>query len=132
MRILVCGGRDFDDWELFCQGIEELYMQAPIIDDAFEVDFMIIQGGATGADFLAKVWAKHRHINCVEFKITKDDWKRYGNGAGPRRNGIMLRDGRPSHILAFPGGNGTADMVKQAREAGIPVVEIKRTDEGDV
>jgi UDP-N-acetylmuramoylalanine-D-glutamate ligase len=43
----------------------------------------------------------------------------------------MLRDGRPELVVAFPGGKGTAHMVKLARAAGVPVrqaleLEIRR------
>lgn len=36
----------------------------------------------------------------------------------------MLRDGKPDIVIAFPGGRGTADMICQARAAGIRVEEI--------
>ncbi len=35
----------------------------------------------------------------------------------------MLRDGRPELVVAFPGGKGTAHMVKLARAAGVTVLE---------
>jgi hypothetical protein len=36
----------------------------------------------------------------------------------------MLDEGKPDLVIAFPGGRGTADMVKKARRAGVEVVEI--------
>jgi UDP-N-acetylmuramoylalanine-D-glutamate ligase len=33
----------------------------------------------------------------------------------------MLKEGRPDLVVAFPGGKGTANMVAQARAAGIRV-----------
>jgi hypothetical protein len=36
----------------------------------------------------------------------------------------MLDIGRPKLVIAFPGGRGTANMMKQAKEAGINVVEV--------
>ena len=36
----------------------------------------------------------------------------------------MLDEGRPDFVVAFPGGRGTADMCRRAREAGLEVVEI--------
>jgi ABC-type Fe3+-hydroxamate transport system substrate-binding protein len=47
---------------------------------------------------------------------------KYGPSAGPIRNGRML-EYKPDLVIAFPGGRGTANMVKQARKAGIAVVE---------
>jgi predicted Rossmann-fold nucleotide-binding protein len=37
----------------------------------------------------------------------------------------MLAEGRPDAVIAFPGGKGTADMVRKARAAGLPVVEAR-------
>jgi len=51
------------------------------------------------------------------------EWKRYGPKAGPIRNKQMLDEGRPDLVVAFPGGNGTNDMVKKAKAAGIEVIE---------
>ena len=39
----------------------------------------------------------------------------------------MLAEGKPEMVLAFPGGRGTANMVKQARSAGVSVCEVSRT-----
>ena len=47
------------------------------------------------------------------------DWKKYGKKAGPLRNQQMLEEGKPDLVVAFPGGNGTADMVRRAKKANI-------------
>jgi hypothetical protein len=39
----------------------------------------------------------------------------------------MIDQGRPDLVVAFPGGRGTADMVRRARAAGISVIEIGAT-----
>jgi hypothetical protein len=43
-------------------------------------------------------------------------WPSQGDGraAGPRRNQRMLEDFRPDLVVAFPGGRGTAYMVRRA------------------
>ena len=51
------------------------------------------------------------------------DWKQYGRGAGPIRNREMLQYSEPDIVVAFPGGAGTADMIRAARTAGYPVVQ---------
>jgi hypothetical protein len=51
------------------------------------------------------------------------DWKRYGPAAGPLRNAEMLHEYQPDGVIAFPGGKGTTDMIKKARQAGIKVWE---------
>lgn len=57
------------------------------------------------------------------------DWKKHKKAAGPIRNQLML-DSEIEHIeecllVAFPGGKGTADMVRRAMRFGIEVEDIK-------
>lgn len=113
MRVLVCGGRDYNDIDRVCQVLEKLHSEAGI--DA------IIEGGANGADKLAKHWASHQLVPVETFWA---DWENQGSFAGPARNQRMLDEGRPDLVLAFPGGKGTADMCRKARRAGVEVVEI--------
>mgnify|MGYP001127612015 CR=1 FL=1 len=115
--ILICGGRGFDDWPLFKKVIGEHVGRFR----GKNSNILIIQGGAKGADFLARIYA-----NCVGFshKEFPADWKKYGKAAGSIRNQQMLDEGRPDLVIAFPGGNGTADMVRRAKKAGVMVVEV--------
>jgi hypothetical protein len=117
-RILVCGGRDFDDWGLLLKGLEEYVgkFRGP------NPDITIIQGGAKGADFLARAYAKWVGFNQEEFPA---DWKSHGKRAGMLRNKQMLDEGKPDLVLAFPGGSGTANMVALAKAANVPVIEIQ-------
>jgi hypothetical protein len=111
MRVLVCGGRTFDnalDLERALRPHQDRIM-------------LLIHGGQTGADQLAGLWAQRRGIPVQEFKA---DWKTLGKAAGPIRNQKMLSEGKPDMVIAFPGSTGTADMVKKAKKAGVPVWEI--------
>lgn len=110
MRVLVCGGRDWDDWESVYR---ELDKRSPT---------MVINGGAMGADQNARMWARDKNVPCVTLEA---DWTRLGRRAGPIRNQAMLDELRPDLVLAFPGGRGTADMVRRARKAGVEVVEVR-------
>lgn len=85
--------------------------------------FTIIQGGASGADLLAKEWGMKKLGVVVDTYYA--DWTRHKKRAGPIRNEEMLRESRPNAIVAFPGGRGTAHMVKIAKKAGVPVLEVK-------
>lgn len=120
-RILICGGRDFDDWKLFTQAIEKHVgiFRGP------NPDITIIQGGAKGADFLAKVYAKFVGFSQVEYPA---DWNTYRKAAGMIRNKQMLSEGKPNLVIAFPGGAGTANMVSLAKAANVPVVQVKELD----
>ena len=77
-----------------------------------------------GADTAAHHWAGFKRVPVQVFHA---DWGQFGSGAGPSRNSKMLAEGKPEIVLAFPGGRGTANMVKQARSAGVSVCEVGRT-----
>jgi ABC-type Fe3+-hydroxamate transport system substrate-binding protein len=81
----------------------------------------ICEGEAQGYDNLAKTGAKDRRVNCVGYPA---DWKKHGKGAGPIRNKQMLDQFQPDIVIAFPGKNGTNDMIRQAKEAGVKVIRI--------
>ena len=113
MRVLVCGGRNYNDHERVGTVLNALHDRAGIS--------LIIQGGARGADELAFGWARANGVEEIQFDA---DWENQGSFAGPMRNKRMLEEGRPDLVIAFPGGRGTADMVRKAHKAGVKVVEI--------
>ena len=112
MRVLVCGGRDFSNTPLLYNVLDNLY-KTEIVD-------CIIEGDARGADRIAGYWAKKNRVDLLLFPA---NWN-LGKSAGFIRNKQMLEEGKPDLVIAFPGGKGTANMVKLAKEAGIPVKEI--------
>lgn len=113
-RVLICGGRHFDDGDAIYAALNDFERDRDIA--------LIIQGGASGADAWAKKYAEGGKIRCLEFRA---NWKKHGKAAGPIRNERMIEQGRPTVVIAFPGGRGTADMVERARSAGIEVIEIR-------
>lgn len=116
MKVLVCGGRDFNDYEKLTRTLNGIAnARAP------RSPFSIIQGGARGADRLADEWAAESMISSYTYKA---DWDKHGKAAGPIRNQRMLDEGKPDLVVAFPGGRGTADMINRAKKAGIEVIEI--------
>lgn len=113
MRVLVCGGRNYNDWR-------RVYDEMDAINSATPIE-AVITGAASGVDGIALDWAKSRLIKCLPFPA---DWKKHGRAAGPIRNQQMLDEGLPALVVAFPGGRGTADMIGRAIGANIPVRKI--------
>ena len=114
MRVLVCGGRDYGNITCVSQALDALAKTHGALT--------IIEGGATGADAIARAWWKHHHKG--ELHTVRADWKKHGKAAGPIRNQHMLDHYKPDLVLAFPGGRGTADMVRRAKDAGVRVLQI--------
>lgn len=113
MRVLVCGGRDYDDESRLRRILSSLHAQAEIT--------LLIEGGARGADRLASFWACDHDVPTDRYEA---DWNAHPKAAGPIRNQLMLDEGEPDLVVAFPGGRGTADMVRRAKKAGVTVVDI--------
>ncbi|QOZ68877.1 SLOG family protein [Bradyrhizobium arachidis] len=84
---------------------------------------LVIHGDAKGADWCADRWATKNRLPIERFPA---HWKLHHNGAGPIRNRQMLDEAKPGLVIAFPGGSGTADMMKQAREAGVRVIDLSK------
>lgn len=127
MRVLVCGGRDFNDRDFIYGWLGKLFHpDYGSSEDAQpwwlpRPDLVIISGAAKGADSIAEDWAI---VNWVKLLSFPADWDKYGKSAGYVRNKQMLEEGKPDMVLAFPGGRGTADMVSQAKKARVPCMEI--------
>ncbi len=93
------------------------------LQDEAGVD-VIIEGGAPGADRMSREWARVGHKHSADVETYEAEWDNFGTMAGPMCNKRMLDEGKPDLVLAFPGGRGTADMVRKARKAGVEVIEI--------
>lgn len=117
MRVLVCGGRKFNDYDCVRKWLDR-------IKRLHGCD-TIIHGGASGADSCAHRWAV---VNGVKLEIFRAQWNIYGRSAGPIRNAQMIEVGKPDLIVAFPGGKGTADMVRKAQQADITVVAVTENE----
>lgn len=112
-RVLVCGGRRYlDRNRLFA--VLDFYLS----QQAFDV---VIHGNATGADSLAGQWATARGI---PVQVYPAEWDLHGRAAGHIRNAQMIAEGKPTVVIAFSGGPGTANMKRQARNVRVPVLEI--------
>lgn len=111
MRVVVCGGRDFQSPAQVWRGLDAIHQSTPIKE--------LMQGGCpTGVDRFAKEWAA---ANGVKRWVCHAKWDQHGRAAGPIRNGRML-EWKPDAVVEFPGGRGTADMVRRAKEAGVAVI----------
>jgi hypothetical protein len=112
MRILVCGGRDYSNRSRIHE----------VLSEFDPLHTTLIEGGAKGADELAYEFARLRQFDARTYFAK---WNHYDKAAGHIRNEHMLMDSNPDIVIAFPGGRGTADMVRRAYKAGVPVREVE-------
>jgi len=72
-KILICGSRHWSNYNSILSVVQRLVSR-------YGPDITIIEGGAPGADTLAKKAA----IECgIQFKEFPADWDKYGKKAGP-------------------------------------------------
>lgn len=103
----------------------------------------VLEGGATGADSIVAAWTRQNAGDGVGHQRVPANWsgpctdtcppdhRRTAHGttycplAGHRRNQQMV-DAGPALCLAFRRGKstGTADCIRRAKAAGIPVREV--------
>lgn len=118
-RVLVCGGRMYSD-------VAEVKR---VLDHLYPYMSLLITGAARGADMLASDWQRKNSYQpkYIEYQA---EWDRFGYAAGPIRNKKMLDVGKPDMVVRFPGGRGTANMAKIAKEAGVPTFEAALIGKG--
>lgn len=130
MRILVCGGRDFNDYKL-----------VKAILSKYDDETILIHGGQSGADTLSDKYGKRRGWPIFSFAVTDEMWKKQGRAAGPIRNRRMVVEGRPDEVIAFPGDSGTENMISQVEHPqgrlkdlvkGIKVMRVRRDKKGKI
>jgi hypothetical protein len=124
MKVLVCGDRNYTD-------VARVFEVLGAIDRINGID-TVIDGTASGADTFGHQWAVSNDVQNLRYPAL---WKQYGRAAGPVRNRQMLVEGKPDLVVAFHDNiaesRGTADMVRQATRAGVPVRVVSRTaDDG--
>jgi hypothetical protein len=127
MRVLICGDRNWSDFDAICDVVASL-----------PSDAVVIEGEARGADSMARRAAEMRGLKVERYPAK---WDEFGKRAGPIRNHQMLKEGSPTHVIYFhdsiEASKGTAHMVAISRSAGVPVVngrqwpvEVSHIEEG--
>ena len=107
MRIAFTGGRDYTNAHVVCCVLDMLDWHNHVL---------LVGDCPTGLDFIVQ----KETDRCEVFRA---NWDKHGKAAGPIRNGEMLHEA--DFLIAFPGGKGTENCVKQAKEMGITVLRIE-------
>lgn len=114
MIVLVTGGRGYNNREVVAQAVHAHMKKGDVL----------LQGGATGADSLAR----HAALRTGFPVVTMDaNWDYHGKSAGPIRNIDMKNLAVAAGcrvVLVFKGGKGTAHMKEICENAGLRVVQV--------
>ena len=111
-RIIVAGGRSFQDYDLLKESLDKIVPQYENVE--------IVSGHANGAAILGEQYAQEHGLPCSVFPA---EWKKYGRRAGFIRNSQMLEYAAKEKplVVAFWNGNstGTKDTLYKAEQMGI-------------
>lgn len=116
-RAIVCGGRSFVPRDGDAARLRKLLAALDIIE--------VVHGGASGADTWAAGVAARDGYPTRAFPA---DWEAHGKKAGPLRNATMagyVRNNGGGWCIAFPGGPGTADMLRQAKVQSLGIIDLR-------
>jgi hypothetical protein len=105
--LAVIGGRDFKDYDLMCQVLNDMKFKK------------IVSGGARGADILAEQYCKEFKIDNI---IYRPNWDiEAAKPHGYERNVFMIHEAH--EVVAFWDGvsPGTKHCIELARKKGIPL-----------
>jgi hypothetical protein len=122
VRVIICGGRD-----------DHFYGFGPLVIDSlgrwYGQQLVIVHGAARGVDEEAGAYARSLGLKVEEFPA---GWEKHGRAAGHIRNQAMLESGADA-VIAFKRNfnwaldrGGTEDMVRRAKEAGVPAWVVSR------
>ena len=113
-KIIIAGGRDFDDYESLNKYMDKLISNLPPSIKSRKIE--IVSGTAKGADTLAEKYAEER---VYEIELFKPDWDLHGKIAGLVRNGKMAKYSDALVVFWDGRSTGTKHMIEQAKKEGI-------------
>lgn len=111
MKTIIAGSRDIKNYALVMQAIK---------NSAFDIT-EVVCGGAQGVDLFGERYALENRIPVQYFEIEKNDWAKYGRGAGPLRNEKMAK--YADALIAVWNGhsNGTRNMITLAKKYNLKI-----------
>ena len=114
MKIIIAGGRTFDNYELLSEKCEQAF--------SLQTEIEIVTGKCAGADSLGEQYAKEKGYKITEFPA---DWDKYGKAAGYKRNEQMAI--YADALIAFFDGEskGTKLMIELAKKHELKVKVVK-------
>ena len=114
MRVIIAGGRDFDNYSLLKEKCDYYLKNYK--------DIEIVSGTANGADILGEKYASDNNFPIKKFPA---DWEKLGRSAGYKRNAQMAE--YADALIAFWNGTskGTKHMIDLAESKNLKVRVVK-------
>lgn len=108
MKIIIAGGRTFNDYDLLCKTCDYMLQN--------QIDIEIVSGTANGADKLGEKYANEKGYKLIKFPA---DWN-IGKSAGYIRNKEMA-EYADALIAFYNGSKGTKHMIDLAKQYNLKI-----------
>ncbi|MDA3780197.1 MAG: DUF2493 domain-containing protein [Bacteroidales bacterium] len=108
MKVIIAGGRDFDDYDMLCQRVDKILSR--------QTEIEIVSGRAKGADQLGEKYAKLRDY---PIKMFPANWNLYGKRSGFIRNEDMAEYSDALIVFWNQESKGSEHMIDVARERNL-------------
>lgn len=113
-RVIIAGGRDFNDYDLLVEKVD--YYLSTAIEQGYKI--IVVSGTAKGADKLGEKYANEKGYEIAYFPA---DWASYGKRGGYIRNQEMskyAKENGKGALIAFWNGKsrGTKHMIDIAKK----------------
>lgn len=118
-KLLVAGGREFNDYSLLNQEIIKISKE---LNANRKVSLSIVSGMARGADALGVRFARQYDLTLYEFPA---DWDRHGRSAGYIRNVEMEKACDGALIFWDGSSRGTKHMINLMSKTNKPFKVIR-------
>lgn len=116
MKIIVAGGRNFNNYELLRDSLDRIFQRLK------KENIVIISGTAKGADSLGEQYSKERGYKLEKFPA---NWNRFQMAAGPIRNEQMAQVADALVLFWNGKSRGSADMLERAKKHSLKVRVVK-------
>lgn len=114
LRVIVCGGRDFNDKAMLSRVLWYVHERRGIAE--------VIHGGQRGAEQMANQWAFQMDIKRIEVRA---EWSRHGSTKALVIRNRQMFALQPRGVIAFPGDRNSEAVVQSAREFHVPVLDAE-------
>jgi len=114
MKTIIAGSRGIKDMKMVIDAIEKSGIRISTV----------LSGRAKGVDMLGELWAMKNNVPVESYL---PNWKRFGKGAGLKRNIEMINNADALIAIWDGKSKGTAHTIKKAKEKGLLVfIEITK------
>lgn len=121
-RLIIAGGRDFDDYDLLRKNCD--FLLSKRVEAGYTIT--VISGKARGADSMGERYARVKGYTIIEMPA---DWNTHGKSAGYKRNSAMADCAKLTEgaCIAFHDGTskGTQHMIDLCQTKGLSFRIVK-------